>query len=150
MILLFTSENCKWCDVLKDMIEEESEETIHETEILEIDVAKYRKIAEAYGVLVVPTLVAHANSLSGLPAADDLRSFLLSAATENVSSDSLDSREVISQAVQLQRSVRVEPTPEHPMTAGKVGSGEGSQKKQRTRAASDIDSEVSIEKYNGS
>jgi len=106
MILLFTSEHCKWCEVLKDMIEEDDQDMESETDILEIDVAKYREIAEVYGVHVVPTLVSHADTLSGLPASDDLRSFLLKAASETRLHASSGTPDLIGRAVQLQRAAR--------------------------------------------
>ncbi len=106
MILLFTSEHCKWCEVLKDMIEEDSQDMQSETGILEIDIGRYRQIAEVYGVLVVPTLVSHADTLSGLPASDDLRSFLLKAASETRMHSSAGTPDLISRAVQLQKAAR--------------------------------------------
>jgi thiol-disulfide isomerase/thioredoxin len=106
MILLFTSENCKWCEVLKDMIEEDGQDMQSETDILEIDVSRFRQIAEAYGVLVVPTLVSHTDTLSGLPASDDLRSFLLKAASETRAHSTADTPDLICRAVQLQKAAR--------------------------------------------
>lgn len=106
MILLFTSENCKWCEVLKDMIEEDDQDMQSETDILEIDISRFRQIAEAYGVLVVPTLVSHTDTLSGLPASDDLRSFLLKAASETRMHSTADTPDLINRAVQLQKAAR--------------------------------------------
>lgn len=77
MILLFTSDHCTWCDVIKRMIEEESEELGSLPSIFEVNVEKYQSIAEAYNVLVVPTLVAGMQQMTGVPTQSDLRSFLL-------------------------------------------------------------------------
>lgn len=77
MILLFTSNHCTWCDVLKRMLDEESDELGAPQPIFEVDVDKHHHIAEAYGILVVPTLVAGMQKISGVPTQSDLRSFLL-------------------------------------------------------------------------
>ena len=79
MILLFTSDHCAWCGVLKSMLEDESEAMGTEQNIYEVDVERQYRIAEAYGILAVPTLVAGAYKISGVPEASDLRSFLLQA-----------------------------------------------------------------------
>lgn len=79
MILLFTSDQCMWCGVIKAMLEEESNALGTEHSIYEIDVEKQYRIAEAYGILVVPTIVAGSYKISGVPSACDLRSFLLQA-----------------------------------------------------------------------
>ena len=79
MILLFTSDHCAWCGVLKSMLEDESEVLGTEQNIYEVDVERQYRIAEAYGILAVPTLVAGAYKISGVPEASDLRSFLLQA-----------------------------------------------------------------------
>ena len=79
MILLFVSDHCAWCGVLKSMLESESEALRTEQNIYEVDVERQYRIAEAYGILAVPTLVAGAYKISGVPEASDLRSFLLQA-----------------------------------------------------------------------
>ncbi|MFX1559593.1 MAG: thioredoxin family protein [Promethearchaeota archaeon] len=79
MILLFTSDQCAWCGVLRSMLEEESEALGTEHNIYEVDVERQYRIAEAYGILVVPTLVAGSCKISGVPETSDLRSFLLQA-----------------------------------------------------------------------
>ena len=79
MILLFTSDQCAWCGMLKSMLEEESEALGTEQNIYEVDVERQYRIAEAYGILVVPTLVAGSCKISCVPEASDLRSFLLQA-----------------------------------------------------------------------
>ena len=61
------------------MLENESEALGTEHNIYEVDVEKQYRIAEAYGILAVPTLVAGAYKISGVPEASDLRSFLLQA-----------------------------------------------------------------------
>ncbi|MHA2056470.1 MAG: thioredoxin family protein [Candidatus Thorarchaeota archaeon] len=81
MILLFTSDHCVWCGVLKSMLEDESEALGTEHYLYEVDVERQYRIAEAYGILAVPTLVAGAYKISGVPSASDLRSFLLQAAS---------------------------------------------------------------------
>jgi thioredoxin-like negative regulator of GroEL len=79
MILMFTSDNCTWCGVLKSMLEKESEVLGTEQNIYEVDVDRQYRIAEAYGILAVPTLVAGPYKVSGVPSTSDLRSFLLQA-----------------------------------------------------------------------
>ena len=79
MIQLFTSDHCIWCGILKTMLEDESEALGTEQNIYEIDVERQYRIAEAYGILVVPTIVAGSCKISGVPEASDLRSFLLQA-----------------------------------------------------------------------
>ena len=79
MILLFTSDHCTWCGVLKSMLEKESDALGTEHQVYEVNVERQYRIAEAYDILVVPTLVAGAYKISGVPSEDDLRSFLLRA-----------------------------------------------------------------------
>ena len=79
MILLFTSGQCVWCGVIKTMLEEESNALGTEHSIYEVDVEKQYRIAEAYGILVIPTIVAGSYKISGVPSSCDLRSFLLQA-----------------------------------------------------------------------
>jgi hypothetical protein len=79
MILLFTSDDCTWCGVLKSMLEDESEALGTEHNIYEVDVERQYRIAEAYGILAIPTIVAGPCKISGVPSASDLRSFLLQA-----------------------------------------------------------------------
>ncbi|MFW9843572.1 MAG: thioredoxin family protein [Candidatus Thorarchaeota archaeon] len=77
MILLFTSDNCTWCDVLKTMLDEESEELGLTQSIFEVNVDRHHHIAEAYSILVVPSLVSGMHKISGVPTTNDLRSFIL-------------------------------------------------------------------------
>ena len=77
MILLFTSDHCAWCDVLKTMLDEESEELGLHRLVYEVNVDKHHHIAEAYSILVVPTLVSGMHKISGVPTSSDLRSFIL-------------------------------------------------------------------------
>jgi thioredoxin-like negative regulator of GroEL len=79
MILLFTSDSCIWCGTLKSMLEKQSEALGIEQNIYEVDVERQYRIAEAYGILVVPTLVAGSFKISGVPEESDLHSFLLQA-----------------------------------------------------------------------
>ncbi len=76
MILLFTSQHCVWCDVVKDMVETECGSIGETTRLYEVDVERHTNIAETYGVMAVPTLVSGSVSLSGVPCSDDIRSFL--------------------------------------------------------------------------
>jgi hypothetical protein len=77
MILLFTSDTCAWCDVLKKMLEEESDDLGLLDSIYEVNVDRHHHIAEAYSILVVPSLVSGMHKISGVPTASDLRSFIL-------------------------------------------------------------------------
>jgi len=61
------------------MLEHESEALGTEQNIYEVDVERQYRIAEAYGILVVPTIVAGSYKISGVPSESDLRSFLLQA-----------------------------------------------------------------------
>ena len=63
------------------MLEEESEELGSLPSIFEVNVDKYQNIAEAYNVLVVPTLVAGMQQITGVPTSSDLRSFILQIST---------------------------------------------------------------------
>ena len=84
MILLFTSESCAWCDILKTMIRTESQDLLRGNFLYEVDIDRHKYITEAYQVQAVPTLVAGATSLTGLPSAEELRSFLLQSATTSL------------------------------------------------------------------
>jgi thioredoxin-like negative regulator of GroEL len=77
MILLFTSNHCTWCDILRKMLEEESDTLGSLQPVFEVNVDRHHYIAEAYGILVVPTLVAGSQKISGVPTQSDLRSLLL-------------------------------------------------------------------------
>ncbi len=77
MILLFTSDHCAWCGVLKAMLEDEGKALGTEQLVYEVNVDNQHRIAEAYGILVVPTLVVGSYKISGVPTSSDLRSFLL-------------------------------------------------------------------------
>ena len=59
------------------MLEEEAEELGTLPAIFEVNVDKYQNIAEVYNVLVVPTLVAGVQQITGVPTPSDLRSFIL-------------------------------------------------------------------------
>jgi hypothetical protein len=61
------------------MLEEESEALGTEQNVYEVDVERQYRIAEAYGILAIPTLVAGPYKISGVPSTSDLRSFLLQA-----------------------------------------------------------------------
>ena len=85
MILFFTSENCTWCDVVKNMVNEESLDIGGAPSLYEVNIEKHRRIAEAFGVMMVPTLVSGRNTISGVPSTTDLRSFLLQSASRKLS-----------------------------------------------------------------
>ncbi len=81
MILLFTSDHCTWCDVIRKMLEEEAEELGTLPDIFEVNVDRYQNIAEVYNILVVPTLVSGMQQITGVPTQSDLRSFILQIST---------------------------------------------------------------------
>ncbi len=83
MILLFTSENCAWCDIVKGMIEEEMKNFRGIFSVYEVDIKRYEYITEAYDVLGVPTLVSKKHVISGVPTIGDLQSFLFQTAIES-------------------------------------------------------------------
>jgi predicted DsbA family dithiol-disulfide isomerase len=66
------------------MLEEECRTLGTEQQVYEVDVEKQHRIAEAYGILAVPTLVAGSRKISGVPTADDLHSFLLQAVSRGI------------------------------------------------------------------
>jgi len=80
MILLFTSDHCMICDMVKGMLEEEGADFGDGAKVYEVNVERHPFIAEAYGVMVVPTLVAGGSALYGVPCESELKSFLLQAA----------------------------------------------------------------------
>jgi thioredoxin-like negative regulator of GroEL len=80
MILLFTSDHCMMCDTVKGMLEEEEADLGESATVCEVNVERHPIIAEVYGVMVVPTLVAGGKALYGVPCESELRSFLLQAA----------------------------------------------------------------------
>ncbi|MFX0107666.1 MAG: thioredoxin family protein [Candidatus Hodarchaeota archaeon] len=81
MILLFTSTHCTWCDVVKSMIDNESADLGCREPLFEINVDEHDHIAEAYGIMMVPTLVSRGRVLSGVPCQEDLRAFMLQSLT---------------------------------------------------------------------
>ena len=87
MILLFTSEGCAWCDILKTMIRTEGIEIIDSSSLYEIDIDRHSFIAEAYRIRAVPTLISNSNILTGFPSAEELRSFLLQSVSGGVSQE---------------------------------------------------------------
>jgi hypothetical protein len=66
------------------MIDEESTDLGCREPLFEVNVEHHSHIAEAYGILLVPTLVSKSNMLSGVPCQDDLRAFLLRSLTETI------------------------------------------------------------------
>ncbi len=81
MILLFTSDHCAWCGILRNMLEDEGNSLGIDQQVYEVNIEKQNRIAEAFGILVVPTLVAGSFKITGVPIESDLRSFLLQAAS---------------------------------------------------------------------
>jgi len=63
------------------MLDEEAEELGSLPSIFEVNVDRYQSIAEVYNVLVVPTLVAGMQQITGVPTSSDLRSFILQVST---------------------------------------------------------------------
>jgi len=59
------------------MLEVEADELGLLQLVYEVDVDRHHHIAEAYSILVVPSLVAGMHKISGVPTASDLRSFIL-------------------------------------------------------------------------
>ena len=59
------------------MLEEELHDFSITEPVYEIDVERHKYIAEAYGIMTLPTLITGNNVLSGLPTESDLRSFIL-------------------------------------------------------------------------
>jgi len=98
MILLFTSPQCVWCNVVKDMVETECDTIGETTRLHEIDVERHTRIAKTYGVLAVPTLISGSQSLSGVPCSDDLRSFLFQSIAGRPLDKNEDARSVLKSA----------------------------------------------------
>ncbi|TFF94486.1 hypothetical protein EU546_04805 [Candidatus Thorarchaeota archaeon] len=109
MILLFTSDNCTWCDVLKGMLAEEWSELNLLSTVHEINVNEHSQIAEVYGVLIVPTLVAGPHKITGVPTSDDLRSFIITAMSNGGHSNPKRvTKSVFTQVRTIQREDKVE------------------------------------------
>ncbi|MCK5301662.1 MAG: hypothetical protein KAJ96_00855 [Candidatus Thorarchaeota archaeon] len=98
MILLFTSPQCAWCAVVKDMVETECDSIGEPTRLHEIDIEMHTLFAETYGVTAVPTLVSGSHSLSGVPCSDDLRSFLFQSIGGRPLNEAEDARSVLKSA----------------------------------------------------
>ncbi|MGV9103527.1 MAG: hypothetical protein ACOC38_11925 [Promethearchaeia archaeon] len=54
--------------------------------VYEINIDRYHRLARAFGILVVPTLVAGERTLAGLPTLSDLQNFVLQASSEESTS----------------------------------------------------------------
>jgi hypothetical protein len=67
--------------MVRNMIENECLSLGQEFPVYEVSIEECRQIAEAYGILTVPTLVAGNKILTGVPGVSDLQSFLLQAAS---------------------------------------------------------------------
>jgi hypothetical protein len=66
------------------MLEDECQALGTQQQVYEVDVEKQHRIAEAFGILAVPTLVAGSWKISGVPTSGDLRSFLLQAVSRGL------------------------------------------------------------------
>jgi glutaredoxin len=80
MILLFTSNHCVLCNMVKGMLDQDESDLADVAQVYEVNVEKHPFIAEAYGIMIVPTLVAGCKALYGVPSESELRSFILQAA----------------------------------------------------------------------
>ncbi len=87
MILMFTSEHCMWCDLVRTMLRDEMKSLMIHISIHEVDVNAHEPMTAAYGILSVPTLVTSGATISGLPTRSDLRSFLLQALAGAIDSE---------------------------------------------------------------
>jgi thiol-disulfide isomerase/thioredoxin len=85
MILMFTSNHCVLCNMVKGMLQQDESDLADVAEIYEVNVEKHPLIAEAYGIMVVPALVAGCKALYGVPSESELRSFILQAAVGGLS-----------------------------------------------------------------
>jgi len=132
MILLFTSPQCAWCDVVKDMVETECDTIGETTRLHEVDVERYTHIAETYGVLAVPTLVSGSHSLSGVPCSDDLRSFLFQSIAGRPLNEGEDARSVLRSA----RRRKYQSNGRRPLVKADSSSHEKARDKERTCAES--------------
>ena len=103
MILLFTSEHCTWCDMVRNMIENECHSLEQEIPIYEVSIEECQQIAEAYGILTVPTLVAGSKMLTGVPGHSDLQSFLLQAAAGRGTNHKIDQTRLLSNLVRRRK-----------------------------------------------
>ncbi len=111
MILLFTSDQCAWCDIVKSMLDAECEEFEDPCFVLEINVDKHSQIAEAYGILVVPTLVSKGCMLSGMPCQEDLRSFLLQSIAGRTHDREESRAQTVLKAARRKRATRLSRAP---------------------------------------
>ena len=107
MILMFTSVNCTWCDVLRTMIEEESTDIDGDLQVYEVDIEAHDTFADIYGVMMVPTLVSRFHTLSGVPCESDLRSFLLQATSGASSKKENIIRSIVRRASQRGQSKKL-------------------------------------------
>ncbi len=110
MILLFTSDNCTWCDVLKGMLEDLWSELGTSYDVHEINVSQHSRIAEVYDVLVVPTLVAGHQKISGVPGGDDLKAFLIQAFTQGSLVDTKNATQSLFTQVRAIRQSEIQET----------------------------------------
>jgi len=84
LILLFTSNQCAWCDIVKGMLQNEFLDLGIPSVIHEVNIEHQPRIAEVYGIMMVPTLVSRGCLISGVPTQDDLRAFLLQSLSERM------------------------------------------------------------------
>jgi hypothetical protein len=85
------------------MIETECHNIGQEFSIYEVSIEECEQIAEAYGILTVPTLVAGNKMLTGVPGQSDLHCFLLQAAAGRRSHHKKDQSRLLSHLVRRQK-----------------------------------------------
>ncbi|NWF96090.1 MAG: thioredoxin family protein [Candidatus Thorarchaeota archaeon] len=103
MILLFKSKHCIWCDLVRDMLQEELVSLGIQVTVVEVDIERQEVFSEVYGVRMVPTLMSTAHTLCGLPSESDLRSLLLRESTGDASLEPDGASSFLSSAMQLRR-----------------------------------------------
>jgi hypothetical protein len=89
--------------MVRNMIENECHNLDQEFPIYEVCIEECQQIAQAYGILTVPTLVAGNNMLTGVPGHADLRSFLLQAAAGNRIPHKTDQTRLLSNLVRRRK-----------------------------------------------
>jgi thioredoxin-like negative regulator of GroEL len=77
LILLFTSDNCMWCEVVKNMLDDALVDFGEPIPVYEVNIDYQGRIADIYGIRMVPTLACRSGTISGVPSETDLHSFLI-------------------------------------------------------------------------
>ena len=99
------------------MLNEELRDFDIQSPIYEVDIEKHRFIAEAYGIMTLPTLITGTNILSGLPTESDLRSFILQSFPGCSSGNEPSRYRVFTGMQKIMRAQREEHAEERPTTA---------------------------------